>query len=150
MNLSYVTYDSTGKLAGAFLQSIQPEHEAAHIIVTDDERLAWVNYRANAERTGIELAPAIAETEVQARARFKAERAVLVAAIVVTVDALPFDGDEISQSRMARAILALQAADVTSTTWVLADNRPAEVTLGQLQQALIASGLAQSALWVAP
>lgn len=82
------------------------------------------------------------------RAQFKAERATAVAAIVVTVDGHQFDGDEISQGRMARAILALQADAQTSTLWVLANNQPTEVTLAQLQQALIAAGRAQSALWV--
>jgi hypothetical protein len=57
--ISYVTYDSTGKLTGAFLQEVQPDHEAAHIIVTDAQRLAWVNYQANAARDDIELAPVV-------------------------------------------------------------------------------------------
>ena len=59
MNISYVIYDNAGVLTGAFLQAIQPEHEAAHIIVTDAERLAWVNYRANEARDGVELAPVV-------------------------------------------------------------------------------------------
>ncbi|MDB5937551.1 MAG: hypothetical protein JWQ01_4895 [Massilia sp.] len=59
MNTSYVTYDASGKLNGSFLQAIQPEHEAAHIIVTDAQRLAWVNYQANAARDDIELAPVV-------------------------------------------------------------------------------------------
>jgi hypothetical protein len=56
---SYVTYDPSGKLTGAYLQAIQPDHEAAHIIVTDAQRLAWVNYQANTARDGIELAPVV-------------------------------------------------------------------------------------------
>lgn len=55
--MSYVTYDDAGNLTGAFLQAVQPEHEAKHIIVTDFERLTWVNYRANMARDGVELAP---------------------------------------------------------------------------------------------
>jgi hypothetical protein len=79
----------------------------------------------------------------------KAQRAAAVAAIVVTCSTgKTFNGDETSQDRMARAIVALQAAKVTSTTWVLADNMPTTVTLGELSEALVLSGQAQSAIWV--
>lgn len=90
------------------------------------------------------------ETAEQLRARFKASRAVLVDAIVVSVDGMPFDGDETSQNRMGRAIVAMQAVGEPSTLWVLHDNTPAEVTLGQLQRALVAAGQAQTNVWVAP
>lgn len=91
-----------------------------------------------------------AETPEQAREKFKAARAALVAAIVVSVDGLPFDGDEDSQNRMARAVLVAQIAGLTSTIWTLANNTAVEVTVGQLQQALTLAGLAQSDVWVAP
>lgn len=94
------------------------------------------------------LPPAL--TEEQAREAYKVTRAALVAAIVVDVDGLPFDGDEISQGRMSRAIQALQIAAAPSTLWVLANNTPTMVTLAQFQQALVAAGQAQSALWVGP
>lgn len=88
------------------------------------------------------------ETTEQARAAFKVRRAAAVDAIVVIVDNMKFDGDEESQGRMVRAIVALESAGVESTGWVLADNVPTLVTLAQLRQALVLSGAEQSRLWV--
>lgn len=120
----------------------QVAEPATPVLIGGVWRQAWAVRAATA--------PELAAREAAAREQFKASRTALVAAIVVTVDGMPFDGDEISQSRMARAILAMQAASVPATTWVLANNTPTEVTMAQLQQALIAAGLAQSAVWVAP
>jgi len=49
---------------------------------------------------------------------------------------------------MARAIIALNAAGVASTVWVLANNEPVSVTVEQLSRALVLAGLEQSRLWV--
>lgn len=59
-----------------------------------------------------------------------------------------FDGDEVSQGRMARAIIALQATGTPSTIWVLADNSPTQATLAELSEALALAGAAQAAIWV--
>lgn len=86
-----------------------------------------------------------------ARAQYKAERAVAVAAITATVTSgKTFDGDEDSQTRMARAIIGMQAAGVTTITWTLADNTSTAVTLADLTEALILSGQQQAALWPIP
>ena len=77
----------------------------------------------------------------------KANRQFLVDNCLVTIDAMVFNGDEISQGRMARAILALQAASQTSTMWVLANNVPTTITVSQLQRALIAAGQYQTSVW---
>ena len=64
-----------------------------------------------------------------------------------------FDGDEISQNRIARTITAATAAGYgpeDTTTWVLHDNTVATVTIKQLSQALLASGLKQTELWIIP
>lgn len=53
--ISYVTYDEAGNLTGGYLQALHPEHAGAYIIVSDDIRLNWPNYRANAARDGVEL-----------------------------------------------------------------------------------------------
>lgn len=78
---------------------------------------------------------------------WKASRAQAVSEITVTVDSMVFDGDEISQGRMARAVVASDS-DAEITVWVLANNTPANVTASQLKQALKLAGLAQTALWV--
>lgn len=67
---------------------------------------------------------------------------------VTTASGKVFDGDEISQTRMARAVIALQAAGQSETLWVLADNAPATVTLAELAEALALAGAEQTRLWV--
>lgn len=79
----------------------------------------------------------------------KAARAVAVAAIKVTTQAgNTFDGDEDSQGRMARAIIALSTGLAPSVNWVLADNSVIQATAAELTEALVLSGMAQAALWV--
>lgn len=84
---------------------------------------------------------------VKTREELKIERARAVKNIVVTIDGLNFDGDETSQNRMARAIVAMKAGEVPTTYWTLADNTVVAVTVAQLIQALSAAGLAQTSLW---
>lgn len=90
--------------------------------------------------------------EQRARALFKQQRAAAVAAIKVTTSAgHVFDGDEISQGRMARAILGLQSQDSSATVlWVLSDNSVVQVGEEELTEALTLSGLRQAELWVQP
>lgn len=85
-------------------------------------------------------------------AAWKAERARLVSEIVVqTANGNLFDGDEISQGRMALAILALQATpDVTTTPWVMSTNQTIEVTIAELSEALALAGKRQTELWIKP
>lgn len=78
----------------------------------------------------------------------KAERAEYVSRIVVEVDGMKFDGDETSQDRMARSIVALN--DSETVQWVLADNTIAQVTKEQLRQALRLAGEAQTSIWANP
>ena len=78
----------------------------------------------------------------------KIERAEFVSKIVVTVDGMPFDGDETSQDRMARSCVALN--DGETVQWVLADNSIAQVTKQQLRMALRLAGEAQTAIWADP
>ena len=77
-------------------------------------------------------------------------RAAQVAAIVVEVDGMSFNGDEMSQSRMSRAILSADTAGLDSTVWVLAADTVATVTKEQLKQALAKSMLEMGSLWTVP
>ena len=77
---------------------------------------------------------------------WKVERQSLVDAIIVEVDGLVFDGDEVSQNRMARAVTAADTMDET-TEWTLHDNAVATVTMRQLKQACRLAGEAQTAIW---
>jgi hypothetical protein len=93
--------------------------------------------------------PADPPSSEEQRERFKAEREAAVKAITVTTSAgNTFDGDEISQGRMARAILALQATGAKSVAWVLADNSVIEATAAELAEALALAGAEQARLWV--
>lgn len=89
--------------------------------------------------------------EATAHEQKKATRTEAVSRIrVTTASGKTFDGDETSQTRMARAVVALQAAGQAETLWVLADNTPATVTLAELAEALALAGAEQTQLWVAP
>lgn len=80
----------------------------------------------------------------------KARRAQAVDAIkVATAAGNVFDGDEVSQGRMSRAILVLAATGGT-VPWVLADNSIAQVGAAELTEALALAGAQQAALWVEP
>lgn len=85
------------------------------------------------------------------REAWKARRAEAVRNIkVTTASGRVFDGDEISQARMARAILGLhEAGEGATVTWVLADNTPVAVTAAELSEALHLAGAEQARLWVA-
>ena len=78
---------------------------------------------------------------------------ITVAAITVTVDGMVFDGDEVSQERLARTVTAATATGASmddTTTWVLHDNTVEQVTIRQLATALRLAGEAQTALWTKP
>jgi predicted carbohydrate-binding protein with CBM5 and CBM33 domain len=83
------------------------------------------------------------------REELKAEREAAVAAIKVTTQAgHTFDGDEVSQGRMSRAIIALSTGLAPSVNWVLADNSVIQATAAELTEALVLAGQAQAQIWV--
>ena len=91
------------------------------------------------------------KTEAQLREEWKASRAAAVEAIKVTTTAgNEFDGDETSQGRMARAIIALGTTPGGTVNWVLADNSVINATAAELTEALALAGAEQAAMWVAP
>ena len=100
--------------------------------------------------------PTQEELEAQALAQAKYERAEAVKTITVEVDGLIFDGDEDSQTRMARTITASQALglpDDSTISWDMADtnaNKVEQVTIAQLSKALYLAGCKQSELWGKP
>ena len=71
-----------------------------------------------------------------------------VAAIVVVVNDKVFDGDEVSQGRMLRAIQIAAVTGESSTQWKLADNSIVEVTLAELKEALTRAGKEMSKIWL--
>ncbi|MDH1503551.1 DUF4376 domain-containing protein [Aeromonas caviae] len=90
--------------------------------------------------------PADTPSVEQIYQEWKAERQQRVDAITVEVDGFIFDGDEVSQNRMADMIAG--ADDLADTTeWTLADNRVVVVTIRQLKQALRLSTASRAAIW---
>ncbi len=71
-----------------------------------------------------------------------------VAAIKVTVSGKVFDGDEVAQGRMARAVAVADITGINTCQWRLADNSVASVAVDELRQALSLSLQAQGDLWV--
>lgn len=101
------------------------------------------------EQETAELARIQEEETARNRALAKLNRQSQVDQIKVTTQSgKTFDGDEVSQTRMARAILALNGTNTLSTIWVLADNTPTQVTAAELTEALALAGAAQAAIWV--
>lgn len=80
----------------------------------------------------------------------KLARSRAVNAIVVEVDGMKFDGDEVAQGRMARALKVAELNNLDKTAWVLADNTVVEVTKKQLEEALTKAMLQQATLWTKP
>lgn len=114
--------------------------EGAPVLLDGTWRQAWEVIGLTPEE--------LASKAVQLREEAKSDRQAAVDAIKVTVSSgKVFDGDETSQTRMARAIVALQATGVQSTMWGLADNTFVEVTLGELVEALALAGTEQTRLW---
>lgn len=86
------------------------------------------------------------------RDELKAARQSAVDAILVTTsNGNVFNGDEVSQTRMARAVIAMNAqpqSPVPTINWTLANNQTVTITAAELTEALSLAGAAQSALWI--
>lgn len=103
------------------------------------------------EQLDAEIARNTTENNLRLRTLAKANRQTQVDAIEVTTSTgKTFDGDEMSQTRMARAIVAMQATNTPTVTWVLADNTATQATIQELTEALALAGAAQAAIWVLP
>ena len=99
--------------------------------ITDPDSIAFID-------------ASIAATQRNAK---KAQREANVKNILVTVNGKEFNGDEISQTRISRALIALEFAKQDSTKWILANNEEAIVTKAELAQVLILAGQKQTELW---
>lgn len=105
----------------------------------------WEVYPLPAEEVAANQAAALQAAREQA----KAQRQAAVDAIKLTTQAgNTFDGDEVSQTRMTRAVLAMQATGTPSVTWLLADNTVIQATAQELTEALALAGAEQARLWV--
>ena len=78
---------------------------------------------------------------------WKHKRSALVEAITVQVGDYVYQGDELSQGRMARFISA-STSDADEVEWTLADNSTAFVTARELKEALRLAVLKQTEIWI--
>ena len=78
---------------------------------------------------------------------WKTQREELVKDIEVTHNGVGYQGDESSQTRMARAIVALPD-DVVTIDWIAKDNSANALTRLDLQLILLDAGTQQSAIWI--
>lgn len=99
------------------------------------------------ERTQASVLAQLEFEESMDAAAAKKARDAAVAKIKVTVNGKTFDGDETSQSRLARAIAAAETQGIDLQQWKLADNTWAEVTTVELRQALAMASQTQGELW---
>ena len=91
----------------------------------------------------------MADRAIVAREAAKAARAINVANIKVTTAAgNTFDGDEVAQARMDRAVRLLEAGFAPTVNWVLADNTVIQADAAELTEALALAGAEQARLWV--
>lgn len=67
---------------------------------------------------------------------------------VITSSGNEFDADEVSQGRLARAIIAME--DTDTIPWVLTNNSVVYVGRAELKEALRMGGLKQAELWIKP
>ena len=100
-----------------------------------------------AEEVQAHLHPA--PTDEQLYQQWKAQRQAAVDSIVViTTAGNAFDGHELAQARMARAIMLANPEE--TTPWILADNTVVQVDVAELSEALRLAGLRQTELWIPP
>lgn len=121
----------------------------AENLTVDPKRRVVISLRRIELWSEDEIAAANAEKVSRHREDAKRLRQDYVNAIKVkTQSGNTFDGDETSQTRMARAIIALQATSSKSVKWVLSDNSVIEATAAELSEALSLASAAQAARWL--
>lgn len=68
--------------------------------------------------------------------------------VVTTTSGRVFDGNEVAQDRMVRAIQIAAITSQVETSWKLADNTIVMVTLDELKEALALAGQEMSRIWL--
>lgn len=156
----YYLCDLKNRVALDFRQIPEVYGNITGLADADDETLADLSWAGLADRGflteaaangfGMSNMPEAFALGAQAKRTFDKEvREMNVAKIKVTTQAgHTFDGDELSQTRMARAIIALQATGIPSVTWILADNTVIQASVAELGEALALAGAAQAGMWV--
>ena len=117
-------------------------------VVMRDNSYVYLEDKTEVAQADIDTAAAEQEKlyKLELYKAWKKERQLKVDTIKVTTTAgNEFDGDETSQTRLARAISVM--SDTDTTTWVLANNSTIEATKAELIEALKLAGEEQTRLW---
>ncbi len=99
------------------------------------------------EQTQADVLAQLEFEESMGVAAAKKARDAAVAKIKVTVNGKVFDGDEVAQARMARAVVVADNTGIAECQWKLADNTTATITADELKQAVALAFQAQGELW---
>lgn len=86
------------------------------------------------------------EAQDKAISEWKANRQTLVDNIEVIYEGVVYQGDEVSQTRMSRAITALPDDEIT-IPWVAKDNTEHNLNRLDIKAILFQAGLQQSNIW---
>lgn len=108
--MNYVTYAPDGTLTGSYCQALHADHAPAHIEVTEAQRLDWTIYRANAARTGLEVAPPVTppvvvpEVVPMLNAKLAMIEADWMGDVTAYLDAIPGKDGELARTFFAEAL----------------------------------------------
>jgi len=120
-------------------------HNGTYHTDTSDEYMGSLGLDDDAKQGILAMEEHEKSNETAERKLFKYNRQKLLDTLTVEVDGMVFDGDEVSQGRMARASLSMQGSETIQ--WVLANNEKATVTKEQLAFALRLAGAKQAEFW---
>lgn len=133
--LSYVTYDGAGALTGGYLQELIEQHAACHIEVSDEQRMNWPRYRANADRTSVEMIdPPAVDSDVM-RGRLAAAVDDRIAGIYLRWTR--FETEYTERESAARAYVAAEYKGECSA-WVTSFAEPAGLALSAAADRIVA------------
>lgn len=149
--MKYAFIDNTNnKLLGWYDDTIHSVIPTPNIQLTDiqyDEAIAGRYNKINANGTGEVFDFRTPEQIFQAEYNaWKTGRSIAVDNIVVTYNGVDYQGDEVSQGRLSRAILALPD-DTTTLSWVALDNTEHALTRVDMKMMLLDAGMQQAAIW---
>lgn len=149
--MKYAHIDNTNnKLLGWYDDTIHSVIPTPNIQLTDTQYDVAISNRynkINADGTGDVFDFRTAAEKFQAQYNiWKTGRSIAVDNIVVTYNGVDYQGDEISQGRLTRAILALPD-DTTTLSWVSLDNTEHALTRVDFKNILLDAGMQQAAIW---
>lgn len=150
MKHAFIDEANNNKILGWYDDNVHDVIPTPTIQLTDAQyNTALVNKynRINADGTGEVFDFRTPEEKFQADYNaWKTNRSIAVDNIVVTYNGVDYQGDEVSQGRLGRAILALPD-DTTTLSWVSLDNTEHGLTRLDMKAMLLDAGMQQAAIW---